>query len=386
MDISANLPGRGYGRVRIREGIIDGIDRMGPERAGELYLAPGLIDIQLNGFAGVDFSAPNLEPEQLIAMLPELWRTGLVAFCPTLITNSVEALSRNFRVLEQARRLDARFALAVPCYHLEGPYLSPGPSHGAHDPHWMHPPDWEEFCRLQQAAGGRIGIVTIAPELPGACEFIRRAAEQGVIVSIGHTDGGPRDVHQAVLAGARLSTHLGNGCPQQIDRHANPIWAQLAAGELAASIICDTFHLPEDLVRVVARMKGIERTILITDATHVATLPPGRYSLVGVPIELLPGGKVVRVDGNCLAGSAVTMNRAVAVFRQYTGLALAEALAAAATAPARLLARPQLCAELAPGERANLILFRPEPDALAIDRLWLGGEVLHANTADGLSS
>ncbi len=277
--------------------------------------------------------------------------------------------------------MDPRFAKAAPCYHLEGPYLSPGPAHGVHDPKWMHPPDWDEFCRLQHAAGGNIGIVTVAPELPGCYEFIRKAAAAGVIVSVGHTDGGAEDVHHAVQAGARMSTHLGNGCPSMIHRHANPIWAQMAAEGLTAGIICDTFHLPPDLVRVIARMKGIGRTVLITDATHVAGLPPGRYSLVGTAIELLPNGKVVKVDGACLGGSAATMNRVVAVFADYAHLTLGDALTCATTTPARLLGRPSLCESVTPGQPANLIRFRPGEDALAIEEAWQAGQAL-----PGLSS
>lgn len=346
----------------------------GPERPDCPILSPGLVDIQLNGFAGVDFSSPELEPEEALGVLPHLWRTGVASFCPTLITNSQERLLRNFRVLEAARRADEQFARAVPCYHLEGPYISPGPSHGAHDPALTRPPDWDEFTRLQEAAGGNIGIVTLAPELPGALEFITRACTSGVIVGLAHTDGTPERIHRAVEAGATLSTHLGNGCPEMMERHGTPLWAQLALDQLSASLICDTFHLPPELVKVIFRVKGIERCILITDATHVATLPPGRYSLVGTPIELLPNGKVIRADGACLAGSAVSMNRAVCVFMQFAGVSLADALHAATRSPARLLGRPGICAELVPGQRANLLRARFHPDALEVDSLYLGGD------------
>lgn len=152
---------------------------------------------------------------------------------------------------------------------------------GVHDPALMRPPDWREFEELQQAAGGNIGIVTLAPEVHGAFDFIRRARSAGIVVGLGHTEASPEQIHQAVEAGAERSTHLGNGCPQLIDRHTNPLWAQLVLDQLSASLICDTFHLPPDLVKTIVRMKRIERCILITDATHVATLPPGSYSLVG---------------------------------------------------------------------------------------------------------
>src|SRR6185312_14154709 len=172
--------------------------------------------------------------------------------------------------LEAARQLDTRFAESVPGYHLEGPYLSSGGSRGCHDPRLMHSPDWDEFMSLQEAAGGNIAIVTLAPELPNACEFIRRACAAGIIVAIGHSDATPEQIHRAVEAGASLSTHLGNGCPELIHRHQNPIWSQLASDQLTACLICDSFNLPPDFVRTVLRAKGIERCILVTDAVHVA--------------------------------------------------------------------------------------------------------------------
>ena len=348
--VEGNIPGRGYARVELEQGRIRGVTVGGPEQPGRPILSPGLVDIQLNGFAGIDFSNPELEVEEALSILPHLWKTGVTSFCPTLVTNSQERLVRNFGVLEEARRADERFARAVPCYHLEGPYISPGPSHGAHDPALTRPPNWDEFSRLQEAAGGNIGIVTLAPEIAGAMGFISRASRAGVVVALSHTDGTPEHIHLAVEAGAKLSTHLGNGCPQMIDRHGNPLWAQLALDQLSASLICDTFHLPPDVVKVIARVKGIERCLLVTDATHVATLPPGHYSLVGVNVELLPSGKVIRADGGCLAGSAVSMNRAVCVFMQFSGASLADALRAATYTPARLLGRPGICANWRPAK------------------------------------
>ena len=346
------------------------------ERPGAPVLSPGLVDLQLNGFAGVDFSHADLQPEQALEVLPRLWSTGVASFCPTLITNSLAALARNLRILELARARDVRFDRAVPCYHLEGPWISPGPSRGVHDPVFMRPPEWRDFEELQNAAGGNIGIVTLAPELPGALDFIRNLRRAGVVVGLGHTDAMPDQIHAAVNAGAQLSTHLGNGCPQILDRHNNPLWAQLARKELSASMICDTFHLPPDLVKVILRMKGIEGAILVTDATHVATLAPGRYTLVGTEIELLPNGKAIRTDGACLAGSTVTMNRAVALFMQLSGAPLAGALRAATRNPASLIGR-RVCAELTPGAPANLLLSRFHTDGLAVEALWLSGEEVY---------
>jgi len=378
--IQGNIPGRGFFRLAIdrSSGAISALQALGPQRDQAPFLAPGLIDIQLNGFAGIDFSAPDLEPERALAVLEPLWRTGTTSFCPTLITNTPERLSRNFSILEQARRADPRFARSVPCYHLEGPYLSPE-ARGVHAAELLRLPDWDEFSEWQEDAGGHIGILTLAPELAGAVELTGRAWRAGVVVGLGHTVATPEVIHAAVRAGAELSTHLGNGCPQTLDRHRNPLWAQLNLDPLSASIICDGFHLPPDLVSVIYRLKRPGRCILITDATHVATLPPGRYTLVGTEIELLPDGKVIRADGGSLGGSSLAMNRAVSVFMRLAGAGLDEAIAAATYNPARLLRRPGLCAALVPGQPANIMRFRPAEEGLKIEAVYLAGEEVWAS-------
>ena len=235
MEFIANIPEKGLSRIEIERGRIASVESLGPPDGDKAHITPGLIDIQLNGFAGIDFCDRDLDPAKAPDILPALWKTGVTTFCPTVITNSQEGLLKCFRALEKARRIDPRFAQCAPCYHLEGPYISPGGSRGAHNPKLMRPPDWDEFLELQQAAGGKIGIITVAPELPGALDFIRRAREAGVVVAIGHTDATPEQIHQGAEAGAQLNTHLGNGCPQMIDRHRTPLWAQLAIEGLAAS-------------------------------------------------------------------------------------------------------------------------------------------------------
>jgi len=379
MEMLANLPGKGLVRIEIQEKRIASLQILGPLDGEKPYVSPGLIDIQLNGYAGINFCDAGLDPTKAPEILSALWKTGVTTFCPTVITNTQEGLLQCFRALEEARRIDSRFASCAPCYHLEGPYISPGGSRGAHNPKVMRPPDWAEFMELQKAAGGRIGIVTLAPELPGAMEFIRRAREACLVVSMGHTDATPAQIHQGAEAGAQLNTHLGNGCPQMIDRHQTPIWAQLALRQLAASMICDGFHLPPDLVQVIHRMKGIDGCVLITDAVHVAGLAPGRYKLVDLDIELLPTGQVVMADRHSMAGSAVSMNRAVKVFMDYAGVTLEEAIQAATANPSRLLDRFETCCEVREGEPANLILFRVDADKLEIEKTILGGETVYAS-------
>lgn len=377
LQLEGNIPGEGYARLEIEGERITAVRLMGPEIPDSTFISPGFVDIQLNGFSGVNFSSPTLKPEEVIEVLPHLWKTGITTFCPTLITNSHEGLLNNLGVLEQARKIDLKFGLAVPCYHLEGPYLSPLESRGAHDPKLMRHPDWDEFTQLQMAAGGRIGIITIAPELPGALEFIQRAKASDVVVAVSHTDAAPEQIHMAVDAGAELSTHWGNGCPEYIHRHHNPLWAQLAIESLSVSLICDGFHLPPDVVKVAARMKGIGKCILTTDATHVANLSPGRYSLLGTEIELLPSGQVVTVDRRSMAGSSVTMNRAIAVFMQFAQVPLQYAIRAATGNPAHLIRRGAICSRVAEGEPANLVSFRFQKEALQIETVVFTGKIVY---------
>lgn len=380
MEITGIIPGKGLARIQIHGDRIGEIRQAGPADPDCCYVSPGFIDLQLNGLGGIDFCAANLEPPQVLRVLPQVWKTGVTTFCPTVITNSHQSLLNTFRVLEDARRMDARFAQSAPCYHLEGPYISPGPSRGAHDPQRMRPPDWEAFCELQDAARGHIGIITVAPELPGAIEFIRRARDSGVIVALGHTDANAKQIYAAVEAGAILSTHLGNGNPKTIDRHENTLWPQMANDRLSATIICDGFHLPADLVRVILSAKRIDRCILITDAVYVSGLPPGRYSLVGLDIELLPTGKVIMADGRCMAGSALTMDRAVSNFMRLAGVPLEEAVQAATTNPARLLDHFGICRELVEGQLANLTCFRLKNNSIEVETVILAGQVVYSRT------
>jgi N-acetylglucosamine-6-phosphate deacetylase len=386
MELTANVPNKGLACIEIQEERIASVQTVGPLDAQKPYVSPGLIDIQVNGYGGIDFCDAGLEPKKAPEILPALWKTGVTTFCPTVITNTQEGLLQCFRALEEARRIDSRFALCAPCYHLEGPYISPGGSRGAHNPKVMRPPDWREFMELQEAAGGRIGIVTLAPELPGALDFIRRAREAGLVVSMGHTDATPDEIHQGAEAGAQLNTHLGNGCPQMIDRHRTPLWAQLAIRQLSASMICDGFHLPPDLVQVIHRVKGIDNCVLITDAVHVAGLSPGRYKLVDLEIELLPTGQVVAADRHSMAGSAVSMNRAVKVFMDYAGVTLGDAIQAATANPSHLLERYETCGEVREGQPANLTLFRVGGDRLEIEKTILNGETVLERSASSAAS
>ncbi len=376
MRVRGNLPNDSAAVCVVTEGDrISRVETLGAVNPDLPYLSPGFIDLQCNGFAGVDFCAPDLAPEQLQSVLPAIWRTGVTAFCPTLITMSQKALIRNLSVMEEARRRFPDFARTAPCYHLEGPYFSPSNAGGVHSPERMRPPSVREFEESQEAAGGHIGLVTLGPEAPGALDFIRYLSQSGVVVALSHTEASPELIHQAAEAGASLSTHLGNGCPQLLDRHRAPFWAQLSDDRLAASLICDSFHLATDMLRVIRRVKGTGRCILISDSSIVAGLPPGRYRFLNTDVELLPGGKVIRADGGSLACASVGLDRGVMVYCRQSSASLAEALATVTTNPARLLTRLKLSGEFRPFEPANVITYRAVAQSLQVENVIVGGEV-----------
>ena len=293
---------------------------------------PGLFDLQVNGFAGTDFNAPGLTSEGLAEALERQRATGVTRCLPTLITSSFDRFARNARVI--ARSPDP----AVAGIHMEGPYLSPedGPR-GAHPREHVTNATIADFDRRQEAADGRIVLVTLAPEAPGALPLIGHLVKGGVRVAIGHTGGTPQQVEDAISAGATLATHLGNGCAQTLPRHPNFIWTLLAADPVAASFIVDGHHLPAATVKGLVRAKGVDRSILVTDATSAAACGPGRYSIGDVVCESREDGRVSLPGTPYLAGSSLTLDRAIGNTVKFTGLPIDMVLPMASTIPALYL-------------------------------------------------
>ncbi len=296
------------------------------------FAGPGLFDLQVNGFAGVDFNDPATTPEMVQRALEAMRRHGVTRCLPTLITSPFEEFARC------ARNVLAAAHPSVVGLHMEGPYIHPadGPR-GAHRREAVRPPDLDDFLRRQEAAQGRIRLVTLAPEMPGAPALIERLVETGVRVAIGHSDATPAQIAAAVRAGATISTHLGNGCAGMLPRHPNLLWAQMAADELTACLIVDGHHLPAETVKVMIRAKTPARVALVTDATAAADAPPGRYTVGGQTIERDEAGRVTLPGGATLAGSALTLDRAVELTVRFAGVTLAEAWGMASHRPAALL-------------------------------------------------
>jgi N-acetylglucosamine-6-phosphate deacetylase len=353
----------------------------GPADLEAGWAAPALFDLQVNGCDGHSFNSERLTAEAVGHVVRVCQRHGIAGLCPTLVTNSGEALLHGFGTLRRACEGDAGLARAIQALHLEGPYISPedGPR-GAHPLRHVRPPDWDEFRRFQDAAGGRIRLVTLAPEHDGTLEFIERLTAGGVVVALGHTAAdGPR-IRDAVAAGARLSTHLGNGSHAMLPRHDNYVWEQLAHDDLWASVISDGHHLPPAVLRCILRVKTPARTILTCDASSLAGLPPGRYGEWGQEFEVTASGKVVVPETSYLAGSAVFTDTCVGLAVRHAGVSLRDAVDMAGARPRELLRLPPR--RLRPGDPADLVLFDHEPGReFAVTATVVAGDAVRAHPA-----
>lgn len=325
------------------------------------WLAPALFDLQINGCHGISFNAADLTVAGVRHVVDECAQHGLGGLCPTLVTNSFEALHHGFTTLRRACVTDAVVAAAVPGFHLEGPYIASedGPR-GAHPLAHARPPQWDEFSRWQDAAEGMIRLLTLAPELPGALPFIEQVTRTGVVVAIGHTAAKPSHIRDAIHAGATLSTHLGNGSHALLPRHENYIWEQLAADELWASFIPDGHHLPPALVKSIVRVKTPQRAIITCDASSLAGLPVGRYTQWGGTFDVLPHGKVVVPDTPFLAGSGVFTDACVNHTVRVAGVCVADAIDMASIRPRELLRFP--IPTLSVGQPARLLVYHSTPE------------------------
>ncbi len=338
----------------------------------DLYIAPAFFDNQINGYLGTEFSKPDLSTEEMVRVVRALRRVGVTSFLPTVITASQESLLRSFRNLAAARE-DPEVAYAVPGFHLEGPYISPVEGYvGAHSKQYVRKPDWDEFCALNEATGGRILQVTLAPEAEGAVPFIKKCVREGIVVSLGHHNGSAEDIRRAVDAGARTVTHLGNGMANLIHRFHNPLWAQLADDRLMCSMILDGFHLPAEMVKVFYRAKGPERIILTSDMTMLAGMPPGKYEWDGKEVRLTDEGIILLEKENCFAGASLPQHVGVGNMMKFTGCTLQEAVEMATKNPARLYGLEDR-GVLAPGKRADMTLFRLEEGKVKIEEVVVAG-------------
>ncbi len=366
-------------KIEIRDGLIVSIYEIsGSQPPLNLFVAPGLIDNQINGYLGVDFSGPDLAHDEMRHAVEAIRRDGVTTFQPTIITNSHENLLRIFRNLT-ATLNDSDISDSVPGFHLEGPYISPQEGfYGCHPAEFIRQPVWKEFSEYQEASDGMIRQVTVAPELEGAIEFIRFCLRENILVSIGHTNASADQIRQAVDNGASLSTHLGNGCANLIHRHLNPLWAQMANDLLTPSIIADGHHLLPEEVQVFYKIKGPHNIILTSDVTHLIGMKPGKYKFMGSDIVYTSDGLIKNPLLNVLAGASFPILRGVENIMKFTGCTLGEAINLATKNVARVCKLPDR-GSLEPGMRADLILFEKEGNKITIKQTLINGKIVSTN-------
>ena len=301
----------------------------------DLWLSPGFIDLQVNGYAGCDLNAESITPDLVTDLMCKMFSVGVTTFVPTIITASEERIIAALCAIAAARHRLPLLTHVVPFVHVEGPHISPldGPR-GAHPREHVRPPDVAEFERWQEVSGGLVGMVTLSPHWDSALPYIAHLTSRGCLVAIGHTDAEPTCIRAATDAGAALSTHLGNGVASHLPRHPNVLWAQLAEDRLCASFIADGHHLPADTLKVMLRAKGPERCILISDTVALAGMPPGRYETpVGGAVELTAEGRIGIPGAPTLAGAALPLKSGIANVARLPGFSLRDGILMATKNP-----------------------------------------------------
>ena len=371
------------GTVLIRDGKIEAVAEGNLECPGATeinaygqYIAPGLVDIQINGYLGVDFADQQLTLEEIRKATKALWQVGVTTYLPTVITNGQKGLLKSFSILATALD-DPEIGDTIPGFHLEGPYISPEQGYrGAHLEKYVRLPSWDEFSELQKVSNNSIKLITLAPELEGAIPFICKCVAADVVVSLGHHNGSSEIIKQAVEAGATLATHLGNGCANTIDRHANVFWPQLANDGLIPTIIADGSHLTEDEVQCFYKVKGADRTILVSDALDLAGLPPGEYFRSERKV-LLTKEVIKFPEENCLAGAAMPISSCVSNMMKFTNCSLENAIGMATINPAKALGLHHI-GEIKKDKRADLIFFTLAEGKIDIQKTVVAGKEVYS--------
>ena len=268
----------------------------------------GFVDIQNNGWMGTDFSGAGLTVERVKEITLDLVSKGTIAYCPTVITGDPNVYKESFRVISEVMK-DPDIGGHILGIHLEGPFISPVPGAvGAHPKEFVLDPDPNMFDQFQEWADGNIKILTVAPERPGCEALIKHVTESGVVVSMGHHLATDEDMERALAAGASLCTHFGNGIPNEINRHTNPLWWLLASDDISCMVITDGHHLPADLITVALRSKGVDKFIVTSDASPLAGMPAGKYKIFGdLLVAIDETGLIYSEQSNSLVGSHSTI-------------------------------------------------------------------------------
>lgn len=346
-------------RLRWTGGFITEVETLTDAPPPGEWIAPALFDLQVNGYAGVDFQQDHLTVEDLLRATRALRQGGCARILLALVTDEWTRLTARLRHLRALRGRSPELQAAIAGWHIEGPFLSAAPGfHGAHDPALMLDPTPAHIRELRELTGDDPLLLTIAPERNGAIESIRFATAQGIKISLGHTDASAKILEQAVQAGATMFTHLANACPRQLDRHDNIIWRVLETRGLTVSLIPDKIHVSPAPFRLIHRALGGEKILYTTDAMSAAGAPPGKYQLARMELEVGPD-QIVRQPGQSnFAGSALRPVEGVFRAAEMLGCPWQEAWARLSETPAKAMG---LKHELTVGQPANFceIKFNP---------------------------
>ena len=366
--------------IKIADGLINRIERhqnLTDSPSDQVYIAPGFIDVQVNGYVSISFSEKNLTVEGVRKITRALWKEGVTSYLPTIISSSHEITKKNCAVLAEAI-MDPEIGPCIPGIFLEGPYISPVDGfRGAHNEQWVRPPDPEEFEVYLTAAQGHVLKVGLAPEIEGNLDIIRRCMQDNIVVALAHHNGSSEEIKEAADAGATVITHLGNGCANMIHRHNNPLWPQLAEDRLSATLIVDGHHLRPEEVLTFYKAKGSDRLMLISDVTQLAGMPPGEYLWDGKKVVMTPGGMIKYPEQNVLAGAALPIHVGIGNMRRFTQCSLAEAIHMAGRNQAKLFKLHDRGVIL-PGKRADLVLFTLKDNQVEIQKTIVAGRLVYS--------
>jgi N-acetylglucosamine-6-phosphate deacetylase len=359
-------------RLRFEDGIITDREKAPGAETGGWWIAPGLIDLQVNGFLGIDFQSDVIDREQLECAVNGLHQAGCSRFMLTLVTEEWPRLIKRLTTLRQIRATSPLLNHAVIGWHVEGPFLSSKPGfYGAHDPGRLADPTPAHISQLRAATGNDRVILTLAPERAGAIEAVKLAVSMGIKVFLGHTDASAETLAEAIRAGATAFTHLGNGCPPLWDRHDNITWRVLDQPDLVVTIIPDRIHVAPPLFRIIHRVKQARSIVYISDAMAAAGMPPGRYRLREIETDVGADG-VVRMPGTSqYAGSSLCPIAGVLRATQMLGCSWQSAWANYSLRPAELIG---LAIDISPGMPADFCLIKTSEDGgIAGYRSFVGG-------------
>ncbi|MCD6364873.1 MAG: N-acetylglucosamine-6-phosphate deacetylase [Planctomycetes bacterium] len=350
------------------------------DKTTDLFAGPTLFDIQVNGYGGRTCRIGSEKEIGVLAYITRIFRSnGIGWWIPTITSSSPEVLAAAFKYCGAELDGDADTSASIPGLHLEGPYISPidGPR-GAHVLKDVRPPDWDEFQKLQEACGGRILYVTVAPEVDGCIDFIRKCVASGVVVSMGHTNLDRDDLARAVDAGASMATHLGNGAHDMIQRHNNYIWYLLANRRCYASFVADGHHLPQECLYSLIHAKGLDLSIITSDCITLGGMKPGIYQVRDREIEKLPSGRINLRGTKNLAGGASNQRECTETVIRLAKLSHARGWATASTNPAKMLGLDDRLG-IEAGKEASITVYKYSEAGpkISVVETWVAGRKVY---------